>query len=96
MNKVELVAKVVANLKAKGAEVTLTGATPIVSEVFDVLKDRMYQEETVNIAGFGKFLTKKREARIGRNPQTGTAVEIGAKNVPCFKPSKELKEYVQD
>jgi nucleoid DNA-binding protein len=96
MNKVELTAKVVANLKARNLDVTQAGAAPIVAEVFDVIKERLYQEEKVSIAGFGHFDIRKKAARTGRNPQTGGTVDIPAKNAPYFKPSKELKEYVQD
>jgi len=61
-----------------------------------VIKERMYQEEPVSIAGFGKFSTTKREARVGRNPSTGGEIDIPAKNAAHFKPAKELKEYIQD
>jgi nucleoid DNA-binding protein len=91
MNKAELIAKV-AELTSR----TQVDVTPVVNTVFEVLKERMYQEEDVNVAGFGRFGIKKREERAGRNPQTGEALTIPAKNAPYFKASKELKEYVQD
>jgi nucleoid DNA-binding protein len=91
MNKAGLIAKV-AEVTGK----TQTEVTPVVNGVFDVLKERMYQEDDVSVAGFGKFGTRKRAARTGRNPQTGEAVEIAAKNAAFFKPAKELKEYIQD
>jgi nucleoid DNA-binding protein len=96
MNKVELIAKVVANLKDRGLHATQVDASPIVNEVFSVIQERLYQEEEVKIADFGSFKTVKRDARTGRNPSTGEAVEIPAKNAVTFKPAKYLKEYVQD
>ena len=48
----------------------------------------------VAIAGFGKFETKRRSARMGRNPQTGAAIEIAARTVATFKPAKGLKDRV--
>lgn len=96
MNKQELVAKVTSNLKEKGIEVTQGVVKSVVDGTFAVIQDRLYQEEPVNIADFGKFETKKRAGRTGRNPQTGEPVEIPAKNAVSFKPAKALKEYVQD
>lgn len=91
MNKQEFIAKVAENLGK-----TQTEVKPIVENVFETLKERMYQEDPVKIAGFGTFDIKKRAARTARNPQTGADVAVPAKNAPHFKPSKELKEYVQD
>ena len=42
--------------------------------------------------GFGAFSTRKRDARVGRNPRTGAAVDVSAKRVPYFKPGKEMRE----
>ncbi len=50
--------------------------------------------EKVNIVGFGNFERKHRSARIGRNPRTGEAIQIGAKNFPSFSPGKAFKENV--
>ena len=50
--------------------------------------------ETIEIRGFGSFRTRERRGRIGRNPKTGAKVEVPAKKIPFFKPSKELKDFV--
>ena len=50
--------------------------------------------EKIEIRGFGSFRTRQRQPRIGRNPKTGTRVEVPAKRIPFFKPSKELKDLV--
>ena len=46
----------------------------------------------VTLVGFGTFTAKEREARTGRNPQTGEAVEIAARTVPGFKAGAKLKD----
>jgi DNA-binding HxlR family transcriptional regulator len=46
----------------------------------------------VELRGFGAFTTRARDARTGRNPRTGEAVEVTAKRVPYFKPGKEMRE----
>ena len=48
----------------------------------------------VSIAGFGTFETRHRSARMGRNPATGEAIHIAAKNVAAFKAAKGLKDRV--
>ena len=49
----------------------------------------------VRLTGFGKFSAVQREARQGRNPQTGETMQIAAKRVPKFSPGAELKKAVQ-
>ena len=46
------------------------------------------------LRGFGSFRTRQRKPRVGRNPKTGERVEVPAKKIPFFKPSKELKDLV--
>jgi len=50
--------------------------------------------DKIEIRGFGSFRTRERRARIGRNPKTGARVDVPAKRIPYFKPSKELKDLV--
>jgi len=50
----------------------------------------------VQLADLGTFDLKRRQARAGRNPQTGEKVKIKAKTVVKFRPSKTLKELVKD
>ena len=49
---------------------------------------------TVEIPRFGSFSTRPRQACIGRNSKTGARVEVPPKRIPYFKPSKELKDFV--
>ena len=50
--------------------------------------------EDVRITGFGKFSVREREAREGRNPQTGEKMRIAASKVPAFSTGNALKEAV--
>jgi integration host factor subunit beta len=50
--------------------------------------------DKVEIRSFGSFHTRPRRARVGRNPRTGARVEVPAKKIPFFKPSKELRALV--
>ena len=66
----------------------------IVNAIFEEIIDAMARGDRVELRGFGAFSIKKRDPRTGRNPRTGTAVEVSAKAVPYFKPGKELRERV--
>lgn len=62
--------------------------------VIDAIKGALAKGEKVSLIGFGSFSVKKRKARTGRNPQTGKAIKIKAKNVPVFSAGKGLKDAV--
>ncbi|HET9460280.1 MAG TPA: integration host factor subunit beta [Sphingomicrobium sp.] len=64
----------------------------VVSAVFDSITDQLAQGGRVELRGFGAFSTRKRDARVGRNPRTGESVQVNAKRVPYFKPGKEMRE----
>ena len=64
------------------------GRSQEVKKIIDALKDG----DRVELRGFGAFSAKGRNARMGRNPRTGEAVEVIAKRVPFFKTGKELRE----
>jgi integration host factor subunit beta len=64
----------------------------VVSAFFDSITDQLAQGGRVELRGFGAFSTRKRDARVGRNPRTGESVQVDAKRVPYFKPGKEMRE----
>src|SRR3954470_11477782 len=66
----------------------------IVEAIFDAVVRSLRNGDKIEIRGFGSFRTRQRQPRIGRNPKTGTRVEVPAKRIPYFKPSKELKDLV--
>jgi len=89
LTKADLIAEVerVTSLKRTDSET-------IVETIFESIVAALQKGEKIEIRGFGSFRTRKRRGRVGRNPKTGAKVEVPAKNIPFFKPSKELKDFV--
>ncbi|MDR6850577.1 integration host factor subunit beta [Sphingomonas sp. BE123] len=63
----------------------------IVDIFFEEIAQRLVDDGRVELRGFGAFSTRARDARTGRNPRTGEAVDVEAKRVPYFKPGKEMR-----
>ena len=91
MNKTELVAAV-----AEKAGMSKKDTEKVIASVFDVIGEVLAQGDKVQIAGFGGFEVKAREARTGRNPKTGETIEIPASKAPVFKAGKALKDKVAE
>lgn len=66
----------------------------VVAVILDGIADALARGDRVELRGFGAFSVRQRKARTGRNPRTGTPVEIEAKSVPFFRPGKELRARV--
>ncbi len=64
----------------------------IVNAIFEEITNAMARGERVELRGFGAFSVKQRDARVGRNPRTGEAVDVDAKRVPFFKTGKLLRD----
>ncbi|EEX15747.1 MAG: integration host factor subunit beta [Salipiger thiooxidans] len=64
----------------------------IVNTIFEEITNAMARGDRVELRGFGAFSVKKRDARMGRNPRTGDAVEVEEKHVPFFKTGKLLRD----
>ena len=64
----------------------------IVNAIFEEITNAMARGERVELRGFGAFSVKQRDARVGRNPRTGDAVDVNAKRVPFFKTGKLLRD----
>ena len=89
MTKAELVEQV-----AEQIDLTKKETERIVNIVFGCVVDALRQSDKVELRGFGSFRVRHREPRNGRNPKTGTMVQIPAKKVPFFKAGKDLRELV--
>src|SRR5271166_6579730 len=76
------------------AELTRKDSEVIVETIFDSIVRSLRVGDKIEIRGFGSFRTRQRKPRVGRNPKTGDRVEVPAKKIPFFKPSKELKDLV--
>jgi integration host factor subunit alpha len=64
----------------------------IVDLVFDLMKDTLENGEKIKISGFGNFMVRQKRSRKGRNPQTGSEIQITARRVLTFKPSQVLRK----
>ncbi len=71
-------------------------AAAIVASLFDTIKDTLSGGDTVKIAGFGNFVIRDKQARVGRNPQSGEKITISARRVVTFKASPSLKDTLND
>ncbi|MGV6859459.1 MAG: HU family DNA-binding protein [bacterium] len=89
MNKSEFVEKV-----AEATGFTKADAAKAVDAVVESVTDALKEGESISLVGFGTFAVKRREARTGRNPRTGEAIQIAASNIPSFKAGKSLKDAV--
>ena len=83
---IDAVAKVTGATKAQTQET--------IDALLEVIKTNISKEEGIRITGFGTFSVSDRNARVGRNPQTGAEIQIPAHRVPAFRPGKELKDAV--
>lgn len=96
MNKTEMAAKL-----ARQTELTTAKATEVVDAIFStvpgqgIIAVELDADRDVSIGGFGKFETRRRSARQGRNPATGATIDIQAKKYPAFKAAKNLKDRVE-
>lgn len=90
MNKSELIEAVSGKTGLSKREV---GAT--LDSLLETIVGALKKGDSVSLVGFGTFSVKKRNARTGRNPQTGETIKIKARKVPAFKPGSELKEKVK-
>src|ERR1700760_710914 len=91
MTKADLVEEV-----AKVTELTRKDSEVIVDTLFESVIKALRTGDKLEVRGFGSFRVRQRNARVGRNPKTGEKVEVPAKRVPYFKPSKELKDLIND
>lgn len=89
MNKTELIDAV-----AKVTELTKKDVAKTIAALTETIKTELKKNNKVTLMGFGSWEVRKREARTGRNPQTGKKIKIKAKQVPKFNAGKELKEAV--
>ncbi|WLD92515.1 HU family DNA-binding protein [Alkalihalobacillus sp. AL-G] len=90
MNKRDLIQQV-----AESTGLSKKHSTTAVNAVIDAITQKLTDGENVQLIGFGSFEVRQRQARKGRNPQTGEVIQISATRTPAFKPGKQLKEAVR-
>jgi DNA-binding protein HU-beta len=90
MNKGDLIEKI-----ATDANISKTQATAALNSFLSATSSALQKGEKVTLVGFGTFGVSDRQARQGRNPQTGKVINIEARKVVRFKPGVDLSETVK-
>src|SRR3546814_5667536 len=78
-------------IASENSDLRLEEIVRIVDTFFHSIVYQLAAGGRVELRGFGAFSTRARESRTGRNPRTGAAVDVKAKNVPYFKSGKEMR-----
>ena len=89
MNKTQLIQKI-----AENGNMTKKDAEAALKAVIDAVSDAIVAGDKIQISGFGSFDVKARDARTGRNPKTGEAVEIAASKRVVFTAAQSLKDKI--
>ena len=89
MNKADLIEEM-----AKAAGIKKTEAKDALDAFTKSVAGTLENGGRISLVGFGSFSVSRREAREGRNPQTGAKIQIAAKNIVKFKAGNELNEQV--
>jgi integration host factor subunit beta len=91
MNKSDLISaiKEKTSLSRKDAE-------KVIDTFFDTITQSIVSGGRVEIRGFGSFMVKEYKPYVGRNPKTGSQIQVPPKKLPFFKVGKELKEMVDN
>jgi integration host factor subunit beta len=92
MIKSELIEK----LAVENPHLTRADVTKVIDAIFGEITDAVSRSGRVELRGFGAFQAKQHAARLGRNPRTGGAVHIDAKQIVAFKASKNLLARIND
>ncbi|WP_128896590.1 HU family DNA-binding protein [Longirhabdus pacifica] len=90
MNKTDLI-----NSIAGKSGLTKKDVEAVLNNFMGEVTDALSKGDKVQLIGFGTFETRKRNSRLGRNPQTGKEIEIPETTVPAFKAGNKLKEAVK-
>lgn len=93
MTKADLVEQV---YEAIGPGVTKKDCAAVVEAFLNAVKQALAHGEHIEIRGFGTFKVRDRKPRLARNPRTGESVQVPARQVPVFKPSRLFKEEVDE
>ena len=68
----------------------------LLEDFFLIVLDELIKNKKVKISNFGTFILRHKKSRLGRNPKTLVKSIISERNVILFKPSKELKKYINE
>ncbi|HHM23783.1 MAG TPA: integration host factor subunit beta [Bacteroidetes bacterium] len=91
MNKADLV-----DIISEGTGLTKVETAAVIDAFLATVAYALSKGERVELRRFGTFSLKDRKPKVGRNPKTGVTVPIPARKVPHFKPSPELKKFIEE
>jgi integration host factor subunit beta len=95
MTKADLVERVTSQIeRTAGPMISKKDCARVVDAFLDAIKEALHDQKNIEVRGFGTFKIRMRKTRMARNPRTGDPVEVSARPVPVFKPSKELRSLV--
>ena len=83
-------------LSSRYGQISARDMEQAVKAIVDHMAETLSAGNRIEIRGFGSFSIRYRPPRLGRNPKTGTRVELGSRYVPHFKPGKGLRDRVND
>ncbi len=86
----------IVNKIAREMNISKQEAEEGVNFFFQTMKDALLRGEEIELRGFGSFRFRQRGARSGRNPRTGKPVQVPSKKVLYFKPSKLIKNMINE
>jgi integration host factor subunit beta len=89
MNRSDLV-----NQLAEHGQLSGRRAEQVVNLILDAMAKALAEGERIEVRNFGSFVSKSYRARHGRNPRTGSHIDVPAKRLPTFKVGKELRERI--
>ena len=91
MNKKQLASKVGKQVKLKKAAVE-----QVIDKTLDLIAEELKSGGKVRLVGFGNFIVRTRASRVGRNPRTGSKIEIPSSKSPAFVPGINLKKVIKE
>src|SRR3954452_20919008 len=95
MTKADLVERVTEQIsRTAGAMISKKDCAGVVGAFLDPSKEALKEQRNIEVRGFGTCKIRQRKTRMARNPRTGSPVEVSARPVPVFTPSKELRALV--
>ena len=92
MNKSDLVIKI----SRKQAHLKRVDVEEATDQLTGLISNALRRNDRIEIRGFGTFSTRKRGARLARNPKTGSSIAVNSKFHPYFRASKLLRQLVNN
>ena len=89
-------ADLIKQVYASNPKMTKAQAREAIEVILKTIRSNLENGEDVLLSGFGKFNVSDKSARRGRNPQTGESLILDARRVVTFKPSRKLRDKIND